>query len=204
LGTVVTMLCPPGGRAGPRAAHDSSLDTGPTRTLEAKLIAYARNLVAHAPRDTLCLVTVSRGHGGGADCGDTLAAIQHGGLPTDDNGTFAAIVPDGVTTVTLRFAPAQGRRAASVTGVVRGNVLAVRGPRLAFGSTTSPRATVVWRSARGRVLKTLPPAPADALTAYCHTNPIACIALLGGVSEESGSSQIGSSSSVAAAPARGG
>jgi hypothetical protein len=65
----------------------------PTRALQAKLIAYARNLVARAPRDTLCLVTVGPGNGSGAACGDTLAAIQHDGLPTDDNGTFTAIVP---------------------------------------------------------------------------------------------------------------
>ena len=121
----------------------------PTRALEAQLIAYARNAVARAPRDTLCLVTVRSGNLRGTDCGGNLAAIQHGGLPTDDNGTFTAIIPDGVATVTLRFAAVQGRRAVSVTGIVHGNVLAVRGPRLAFGSS-GPRATVIWRSARGR------------------------------------------------------
>jgi hypothetical protein len=169
-----------------------------TVALQAAIIAVERGLVARGPQDIICVVTHSR-NAGGSTCGTTVAQIQHGIAPDDDQGTFSAVVPDGVATVTLRFPAARGHAARSVTADVHGNVYAVRiaGESPAGRQALSPVA--IWRSAQGTVIRTVTqPSPAAAAK-FCREHPVQCLQL--SLSQSSGQSSASSSSSSASATA---
>jgi hypothetical protein len=146
-----------------------------TWALTNAFIAADRSLAARPPVDGICQITIMPGHGLSSGCGMTVAAIKHGMLPEEDNGTFSGLVPEGVATVQLRFAAGGGRAAHTVTAQVHDNVYSVHAPGLAAGAPVFP--TVVWRAADGKVLKTHsepPEANPQTLKQVCARHPSAC------------------------------
>jgi|GEM_PF-3314889 len=111
----------------------------------------------HGP-EGMVLFTVEpggfEGHGGAA----TASQIEHGGLGGSrwlpgGKGIEYGVVPDGVRKVTLRYAAKHGLRSVTVTAV--NNFYVVPVPVLGVGGLPGPSpTTVVWRSAKGSVLKT--------------------------------------------------
>jgi hypothetical protein len=164
-----------------------------TAAIQAAFIAIDRRLAARGPQDVICVVTQSH-NAGSTGCGTTVAQIQHGTSPDDQDGTFSAVVPDGVATVTLRFPSAQGRPARSVTATVHGNVYAVRVAGESSGASTATP-VVIWRSAQGHVIRTVTPPSHAAVAKLCREHPFQCLAL----SESSSSGQYSASSSSASA-----
>ena len=162
-----------------------------TATLQSTLIAFDRRTIYGGPRQTLCVDTIAR-NSGGSECGLTLTEILHGMTPSDDNGTFNGIVPDGVATVTILWRTPHTAQQ-SVTTAVHGNMYAVRG-RIP-NNPLNLAVTVVWRSAQGQVVKTLSqPSPAAA-ERYCRRHRTACLGAAGGaglVLQGSSSSSSGS------------
>lgn len=154
-------------------------------------------MIANAPTDTLCLVRLGRNESGAA-CGLAAPQIREGGSgPSDDSGTLSELVPDGVATVTFRFAAARGRPAYSITGRAVGNLVVVRAPHLLAGSSDQP--TVVWRAADGRILRTItPPTPAQ-YRAYCRQHVAQCLLATPSSASASGGVAVSSSSSSASA-----
>jgi hypothetical protein len=164
-----------------------------TQALQAGYTAYIRNLIAHGPRQGICLVDTGRSDNS-ASCGTTAAEIKDGMPPEDDNGVEIGAVPDGVASITLAFPAHKGRPAGSVTGPVSGNVYAIRVGDL---GQTLTQPTVTWRSAQGRVIRTIPtPTPALEREA-CHQQVLACA-----IFQDGGLYQVSSSSSSGTAPAR--
>jgi hypothetical protein len=158
-----------------------------TLALEAALMRYARGLVAMAPQDVVCSVQISRNGGSSSGCGETLTQLRAGLQPSDDSGSFSAVVPDGVASVTLRFPAASGHPAITATARVRNNVYAVRVPQLANATQVQPTITMIWRAADGRILKTIVPQSRQAAAAYCRNQPIPCLAIEGATSTGGGS-----------------
>lgn len=108
------------------------------------------------PHPSVCVTAVRLtgrfAGGGGGYCGSSPAGIAAGrslGSTTTLGGTttFIGVVPDGVATVTLSF---PGR--ATTTARVVGNVLVARSPA---GAGSRAPEKIVWRSAGGRVIKTI-------------------------------------------------
>lgn len=172
-----------------------------TAALQAAFIATERQLAARGPEDVICVVTQSR-NAGSSGCGATVAQIRSGTSPDDQQGTFSAVVPDGVATVTLQFPSARGRPARSVTATVHGNVYAVRVAGESSGRpTTSPVA--IWRSAQGRVIRTVTqPSPAAAAK-LCREHPVECATLRESSSSGESSSSSSSASATATTPGTG-
>jgi hypothetical protein len=171
-----------------------------TQALQAGYIDYFRNLVAHAPRDEVCLADVGRSDNG-ASCGFPATEIKDGVPPNDNNGVFSGVVPDGVASITLTFPAARGRPARSLTGRVRNNVYAI--PAGSEGESPA-QPGVTWRSADGRVLKSVPVPTAAAERAVCR-QLVACVLFQdGGVSVTSSSSGTSSSSAPGSATAASG
>lgn len=156
----------------------------PAVMLQTMLIAHDRNLTLHAPRDTVCLVSTS-GNSSSSACGITAAQVKRGTSPADDQGTFSGLVPNGVASVTLSFTASSGTTARTVTATVTNNVYAVHVPGIPGELPSAPRMT--WRTAHGSVLKQISPPP---VTADCKRQPVACLAVEGGVTE-SGSTASG-------------
>ena len=142
-----------------------------TRVLQAGLIAYARRQAARAPRDTICLVTMS-GRSSGAQCGISAAAIKRGVPVSDELDTFFGIAPDGVASVTLGFAATRKRPARSLTAPVINNVYAARVP---WAGPAPAMPAVIWRSAQGRVLKRIPVPKPQTAADFCRRRPVACL-----------------------------
>jgi hypothetical protein len=167
-----------------------------TAAIQAAFIAADRRLAAAGPQDVICVVTQSR-NAGSTECGTTVAQIQHGTSPDDQEGTFSAVVPDGVATVTLQFPSAHGHPAHSVTATVHGNVYAVRVAGEGSGAPAAPP-VAIWRSAQGHVIRTVTqPSPA-AEAKLCRQHPVECLAVSRS-SSSTGSSGSSSSSSSASA-----
>src|SRR6185437_14749925 len=93
-------------------------------------------------------------------------------IPSDDNGTFSAVVPDGVATVTITFRATASHAARSVTGVVHNNMYVVRAPGIPLQVANEP--TVVWRAANGTELKHFTPPSPRALKKLCLNHPERC------------------------------
>lgn len=143
----------------------------PTAKLQAQMVAGEKKLRAAAPLSTICYGAATH-NASSQMCGVTATAIRHGLPPMDNRGIFSGIVPDGVASVTLHYKTTTGE--ASIAGPVTGNMYAIRGPQN-FGS--SPLVSVVWRSANGKVLKTVTqPSPAI-LVHYCKQHRGTCAAL---------------------------
>jgi hypothetical protein len=174
---------------------------GDIRDIGAALVAYERELATKPPVDEVCEVTVFR-NGGGNSCSETPAEIRNGTFPDDDNGTFSGVVPDGVASVTLSLPAAAGRAARSVSATVHGNVYAVH---VGAWRTAEPRsATVTWRAADGRLLKTYSIPARLTLKILCRRRPDACLSaalVLGGTAGSSGGGSSSSSSSSSATTA---
>jgi hypothetical protein len=144
----------------------------PTRELQAAFIAYDTGLAAKPPVDGVCIVTV-QGHGSGMGCAQTAAEIRQGVLPSDDNGRFSGIAPDGVASVTLSFPAVPGQRAPSVTATVHNNFYAIEPGAFAPFKPGSP--SVIWRSADGHVLHTFSEPEPGSLKRLCRQHPEVCI-----------------------------
>ena len=155
----------------------------PTQELQAGYIAYARNLFSHGPRDGVCLIDVGL-IVNGASCGITATQIKGNATREDDNGVFIGVVPDGVASVTLAIPAAHGQPSRSLTGRVRGNVYAIR----VAGPGEQPiEPAITWRSANGRVLKSIP-APTPAMKrAACRQQIVLCTLLQYGTSTSTSS-----------------
>lgn len=159
----------------------------PTQVLQTTLLAQDRRLVAGEPRQTICLATVSK-NSGGAECGLGAAAIKHGIAPSDDQGIFSGVVPDGVATVTLHLREKDGQ-ATTGTAPVTGNMYAIRVPKAINGvNGVAPVLSFVWRSADGGVLKDVYAPDAHALASYCRRHAVTCAAMTAGISVQSSSS----------------
>jgi hypothetical protein len=165
-----------------------------TLRLAAGLIVYARQTAAHAPHDTVCLVTVS-GDSSGAACGISAAEIRQGVPPSEGQGTLSSLVPDGVATVTLSFRATARAPARSVTTRVTGNVYAAADPDR---SGVSPSG-VTWRAGDGRVLKQISAPRSQTVATACRRVPVAC--LIAKTSVETGSSS-SRTSETTTAPAK--
>jgi hypothetical protein len=170
---------------------------GSTRSLEARLVAYERKLKALPRQDTVCFVAQAH-NGGSSTCGASVSQLENGVAPNGLLDTLSGVVPDGVASVTLRFAPRGGHPARSYPAAVRANVYAVRVPgasgRDVAGAVSQP--TVVWRAADGRTLKVIMPPTDAAATRACQAHPVQCLTVQGGGTERSS----GSSSATSAAP----
>lgn len=149
----------------------------PTREIHAALVAYWRTNARQAPADAICLVAVG-GSGIGSSCGLTAKGIEAGfateNSPGPNLNTFSGIVPDGVASVTAIFPGAASTH--PVTARVEGNVYAVHVLRRAgdrFGSLPSP--IVIWRSARGRILKRVSTSDAARRAYICRHDPVGCL-----------------------------
>jgi hypothetical protein len=142
-----------------------------TRVLQAGLIAHLQHQAARAPRDTVCLVTVS-GRSSGAQCGISAAGIKQGVPVSDEQNTFFGLVPNGVASVTLRFAATATHPARSVTGRVTNNVYAVRAE---WANPAPSMPAVTWRSPNGRVAKKVAVIQPKTVTDFCKQRPVACV-----------------------------
>ena len=120
-------------------------------------------------RDTVCLAYVAR-LSGGSTCGFSAAAIASGGATQYVQRTISGVVPDGVSSVTLRFPAGTGRGAVTVTADVAGNVFAADVPGVNLAPP--PNATVIWRSPTGQALKTI--TEQHGRPAFCLANPGDC------------------------------
>ncbi|HEX3874826.1 MAG TPA: hypothetical protein VHW26_11810 [Solirubrobacteraceae bacterium] len=131
----------------------AALRTTARREIVQMLAAQRRS---DQPHPSVCVTALKltgrfAGDGGGV-CGSSPSAIAGGrslGSTTTPGGstTFTAIVPDGVATVTISFADG-----ATTTARVVGNVLVARAPP---GTGARAPVKMVWRSAGGRILKTI-------------------------------------------------
>jgi hypothetical protein len=169
----------------------------PTRELQAAISVWFRDAAAKAPRVMICFVSVG-GSDTGAQCGDSARGIEDGETGQDNNGTYSGVVPDGVKSVMLSFPAAGGHPARSVTTPVTGNVYAVHvggSSTLAYRLAYLHPPTVIWRSARGRVLKRIAPPTAEIRAAECKRYPVACL-LAAGAYVSSSSRSVAHSTSV--------
>jgi hypothetical protein len=155
--------------------HAAPALRGPTRELDQAFLAHDRSLAAMPPADGVCVVTV-QGGGSGSACLDTVPEIRHGVIPGDDNGTFAGIAPDGVTSVTLSFPAMAGHRGRSFTAPVHDNLYAAHA-----GSSEPLRAgspVVTWRARGGHVLRTYSEPSPMSVQQVCKQHPSACAAMV--------------------------
>lgn len=167
-----------------------------TVELQTGYIAWARNLYTRGPRDGICLLGIGRNETGSM-CGITAAEIKAGMSPSNDQGVFSGIVPDGVAKVTLSFPAADGRPPRSVTGPVLGNVYAIHVPG---APQNPPQPAVTWRSPNGHVIKTIPAPTAAMQRAACQKQPITCALIQDGGMSESSTSSSGTATATAAPP----
>jgi hypothetical protein len=166
----------------------------PTRTLEARLVAYERKLKALPRQDTLCFA-VQAHNGGSSECGASLAQIEKGFTAGGFGDTVSGIVPDGVASVTLRVSARSGYPARSYTATVHDNIYAVRVPGAFSGA--GGNFTTIWHAADGHTVKVIRPTSAAATARACRRRPVECLA---NYPASAGSSE-SSSTTSAAAPA---
>lgn len=123
----------------------------PTKTLFAQQLARERKPSAEAAEDGICLLFAGPVSSGGA-CGASAKEIKRNGL-LSSFGWFSGVVPDGVASVTVRYSASGGIGLRTATSNVVGNVFVVpiKRPRPA-----TPWPAMVWRSADGSIVKTLP------------------------------------------------
>jgi hypothetical protein len=125
-----------------------------TLALQNRMIATQERFWAKQDGGGVCLMTESRYVIDGA-CGGNASEIAQQGMITDF-GLLSGIVPDGVATVTARYASTRTSRAHTVTSNVVGNVFATS-LRIPY-NTVDLQPTLIWRSADGTILKTVPAA----------------------------------------------
>lgn len=172
----------------------------PTLALQTALIARDRGLAGTPPADGVCEVT-RQDNGGGWSCGDVLPQIRKGVPPTDDNGTYVGIAPDGVASVTLRVQAAGGHAGWGATMPVHDNLYLARGAG-ANPSGPGPSLTVLWRAPDGHVIKRFTEPGLQQLRATCRRHPSSCTPVQ--VSAGASSSSSATTATVTPAPQRGG
>jgi len=148
----------------------------PTWALANAFVAYDRSLAGHAPIDGICEITILSHNGRSSGCGMTVSQIRAGTLPEEDNGTFSGLVPDGVASVTLRFAASAGHAPRTATVRVHDNGYRVHVAGLPLTRASFP--TVTWRDASGKVLRTYsepPMANPSSLKQLCAKHPATCV-----------------------------
>lgn len=158
-----------------------------TLRLQSAFISFDRKLIVLPPSQMICTATVSR-HEGGSECGFSATQIAAGVEPSDNNGTFNGIVPDGVAMVTVFWQAAHAGERSATTSVV-GNMYALRAGRTNGFDAVALK--VIWRSAQGQVMKTISPPSARAVAQYCSQHPAPCDAVSTGRMTESSSSSSG-------------
>jgi hypothetical protein len=160
----VPARCEPEQRAALRRALRHVAKARRTRILvaQARYLAYMRYQALHP--EGICAAWATR-HTMALDAGEdfgcaTMADLERYGILVDANaplrrdGVFWTVVPDGVATASLRFAPGQGipppRRGRRTTMTVRvvNNMVVAAEP---YGAPFP--ATILLRSARGRVIR---------------------------------------------------
>ncbi len=144
-----------------------------TLRLQSAFISFDRKLIVLPPSQMICTATVSR-HEGGSECGFSATQIAAGVEPSDNNGTFNGIVPDGVAMVTVFWQAAHAGERSATTSVV-GNMYALRAGRTNGFDAVALK--VIWRSAQGQVMKTISPPSARAVAQYCSQHPARCDAV---------------------------
>jgi hypothetical protein len=140
--------------------------------LRAPTLAFAHRLLAadtaHPPiGGVVCLIAVGGGSNGGS-CGAWPAEIRADGM-LSGLAPVAGIVPDGVASVTVRYPAANGHPARTVAAGVVGNVFAA--PVRHFSAGHAGRPSMVWRDARGKVVKTIPAtASGQGNSSFCQSS----------------------------------
>lgn len=131
----------------------------PTLSLLARRIARQRRRLRQTPDPGVCLM-YSGGAGEGGFCGPARQIEQTGLI--NCCGLLVGIVPDGVAAVTFHYPASNGAAAQTVTARVAGNVffatLHVHAPEL-------PSPAMIWRSAQGKTIKTIPASTRSQATA---------------------------------------
>lgn len=157
------------------AALKRSAPTIPV-SLRAKTLALAAALLAHDEQPagagraaSLCLAYAAREFGG-VSCGFTLAGLTGGAITVATEGRVVGVVPDGVTSVSVRVPGAHGSTPTIETSDVVGNVFVARVAGVTFG--TSKGTEIIWRSAAGTVIRTVPEPLSG--SPFCRLNPGAC------------------------------
>jgi len=124
--------------------------------LEAESIAYQRYRQQHP--SGICLSHLNNHGGGGGSCGATLADTEnHPGLglsqgDSQSGSINAGIVPDGIASITYRYAKTRHSRAFTITVAVINNLVVYKTPR---GVYNSNRVSLTLRAANGTVIRTL-------------------------------------------------
>jgi hypothetical protein len=104
----------------------------------------------------------------GGTCGATASEIRSEGL-LGFYGQVSGVVPDGVASVTLRYPASTGHSAETITANVVENIFATSRQSQLPLFRGHERPTVTWRSALGRVIRTVPAnlASASGTSAFC-------------------------------------
>jgi hypothetical protein len=114
--------------------------------------------------EAVCLISISttKPLREGSDCGISTAQVADGqdlgsGTEPGQPTLISALVPDGVATVTMVFPPtSDAPQGAKISTRPEGNVVAVRVPASLSESIQGANpSTIVWRSATGKVLRTI-------------------------------------------------
>lgn len=125
--------------------------------IDAEALAYERYRQAHPAG--ICLSHLNNKGFGGGGCGATFADTeQHPGLGMsegDSQGGWinAGIVPNGIASITYRYAKARHSRAFTITVPVINNLVVYKTPR---GVSISAKVSLTLKSANGTVIRTLP------------------------------------------------
>jgi hypothetical protein len=117
----------------------------------AGVLVREREVLKQRTGDGVCLLFAGANSSGGA-CGATASDMQNWGL-VSAFGPVSGVVPDGVAAVTVRYPASGGVQAVTSTVKVINNVFVTTIKR-ARGASRAGR-TIVWRSANGRIIKTL-------------------------------------------------
>ncbi len=123
--------------------------------LDAESIAYQRYRQQHP--SGICLSHLNNHGDGGGGCGATLADTEnHPGLglsqgDSQSGSINAGIVPDGIASITYRYAKTRHSRAFTITVAVINNLVVYKTPR----GANSARVSLTLRAANGTVIRTL-------------------------------------------------
>jgi len=123
--------------------------------LDAESIAYQRYRQQHP--SGICLSHLNNQGDGGGGCGATLIDTEnHPGLglsqgDSQSGSINAGIVPDGIASITYRYAKTRHSRAFTITVAVINNLVVYKTPR----GANSARVSLTLRAASGTVIRTL-------------------------------------------------
>jgi hypothetical protein len=124
-----------------------------TVALQARLLPIFMRGGQAPPGAGICINDFTAAFTGGGSC-ETASQIAKGVPMYTDGSTLIGVVPDGVASVAFHYRAGQGLPAVTVATDVVGNVYAVSIARVA-GGTAGFSPDITWRSASGRVIKTI-------------------------------------------------